>query len=251
MMEKTAQINKVLQSYFEKNKDVDIVPAKELMPELIKAGIFTKDNRNGKPIREVLRNLKATNQLHLIPFAHGIQKTKNTSWFFIPSNKPISKTSVAPPIVKRATTTTKSKTTKKHRDEDYIIDLCDAILGIKASRQHRFDFLLGDLHSNGVTRTKLPVDAYYASKNLVIEFHETQHTEAVSHFDKPNKMIVSGVHRGEQRAQYEQLRRDLLPEHGIQLVELDYILFEVTSQKKLVRNKKMDTEVLKAILNKV
>lgn len=249
-MEKTAQINKVVKSYFEKNKDVDIVPAKDRMPEFIKAGIFTKDNKNGLPIRKVLRDLKETNQLHLIPFAHGVQKTKNTNWFFIPSNKSIPKISVAPPKVKQVTTTSKSKTSKKHRDEDYIIDLCDAILGIKASRQYRFDFLLGDLHTNGVTRTKLPVDAYYASKNLVIEFHETQHTEAVRHFDKPNKITVSGVHRGKQRAKYEQLRRDLLPEHGIQLVELDYSLFEVTSQKKLVRNKKRDTEVLKAILKK-
>ncbi|MFI8605075.1 hypothetical protein ACIGCP_11465 [Cellulophaga baltica] len=249
-MEKIAQINKVLQSYFEKNKDLDIVPAKDLMPEFIKASIFTKDYKNGLPIRKVLRDLKATNQLHRIPFAHGIQKTKNTSWFFIPSIKAIPKISVAPPIVKRATTT-KSKTSKKHKDEDYIIDLCDEILGVKASRQHRFDFLLGDLHANGVTRTKLPVDAYYASKNLVIEFHETQHTEAVSHFDKPNKMTISGVHRGKQRAKYEQLRRDLLPEHGIQLVELDYSLFEVTSQKKLVRNEKRDLEVLKAILKKI
>ncbi|QXP58057.1 hypothetical protein H0I25_04995 [Cellulophaga sp. HaHa_2_95] len=250
-MEKTAQINKVLQSYFEKNKDVDIVPAKDLMPEFIKAGIFAKDHKNGLPIRKVLRDLKETNQLHLIPFAHGIQKTTNTSWFFIPSNKPIPKISVAPPKAKIVATSKTSKTANKHRDEDYIIDLCDEILGVKASRQHRFDFLLGDLHSNGVTRTKLPVDAYYASKNLVIEFHERQHTEAISHFDKPNKMTISGVHRGEQRAKYEQLRRDLLPKHGIKLVELDYSLFEVTSQKKLVRNKNRDMEVLKAILKKV
>lgn len=249
-MEKTAQINKVVQSYFEKNKDWVMVPAKDLMPELIKAGIFIKDHRNGLPIRKVLRNLKASNQLHLIPFAHGVQKTKNTNWFFIPSNQSIPKVIRATPKVKRLATTSKSTTKKKHKDEDYIIDLCDEILGIKASRQHRFDFLQGDLHSNGVLRTKLPVDGYYAPKNLVIEFHERQHTEAVSHFDKPNKMTVSGVHRGEQRAKYEQLRRDLLPENGIQLVELDYSLFEVTSQKKLVRNKKRDTEVLKVILNK-
>lgn len=250
-MDKTAQINKVVKSYFEKNKDVDIVPAKDLMPEFIKAGIFIKDHKNGLPIRKVLRDLKETNQLHLIPFAHGVQKTTNTYWFFIPSNKPIPKIKVTSTKAKKETSPKKSKPAKKHKDEDYIIDLCDAILGIKASRQHRFDFLLGDLHSNGVTRTKLPVDAYYASKNLVIEFHERQHTEAVSHFDKPNKMTVSGVYRGKQRAKYEQLRRDLLPEHGIQLVELDYSLFEVTSQKKLVRDKKNDIEVLKEILKKI
>ncbi len=30
---------------------------------------------------------------------------------------------------------------KKHSDEQYIIDLCDRILSLKASRQHKFDFL--------------------------------------------------------------------------------------------------------------
>ena len=124
-MDKTVQINKVLQSYFEKNKDVDIVPAKNLMPEFIKAGIFTKDHKNGLPIRKVLHNLKKTNQLHRIPFAHGVQKTKNTNWFFIPSNKPIPKIKVAPSKIKRGTSPKTSIPEKKHRDEDYIIDLCD------------------------------------------------------------------------------------------------------------------------------
>jgi hypothetical protein len=244
------QINKVVKSYFEQHKDVDMVPAKDLMPEFIKAGIFIKDHKNGLLIRKVLRKLKSTNQLHLLPFAHGIQKTKNTNWFFIPSNKSKPKIKSAALKAKSVTASSKATTKKKHKDEDYIIDLCDEILGVKASRQHRFDFLVGDLHSNGISRTKLPVDAYYAPKNLVIEFHERQHTEAVSHFDKPHKMTVSGVDRGKQRAKYEQLRRDVLPEHGITLLELDYSLFEVTSQKKLVRNKNRDKEVLASILNK-
>lgn len=250
MIDKAEPINKVVQTYFVKNKDVDIVPAKDLMPEFVKAGIFTKDHRNGLPIRKVLRKLQQTGQLHRMPCAHGVQKAKNTSWFFISSNKSIPKVETARPKVKKAQIPSSPTANKKHKDEDYIIDLCDEILGIKASRQHRFDFLLGDLHSNGVSRTKLPVDAYYAPKNLVIEFHERQHTEAVSHFDKPNKMTVSGVHRGVQRAKYEQLRRDLLPKHGIQLLELDYSLFEVNSQKKLVRNKRSDIKVLEGILKK-
>ena len=126
-MDKTVQINSVLKSYFEKNKDVTMVHAKDLMPEFIKVGIFAKDHRNGLPIRKVLRDLKETNQLHLIPFAHGVQKTKNTSWFFIPSNKSIPKIKSAAPKVKRVTTSTKSTPKTKHKDEDYIIDFCDVI----------------------------------------------------------------------------------------------------------------------------
>ena len=42
---------------------------------------------------------------------------------------------------------------RKDSDEFYVIDICDDILGLKASRQHTFDFLRGD----GVHGRKLPV----------------------------------------------------------------------------------------------
>lgn len=42
---------------------------------------------------------------------------------------------------------------REQSDESYVIDLCDEVLGIKASRQHKFDFLTGD------TGHRLPVDA--------------------------------------------------------------------------------------------
>ena len=47
-------------------------------------------------------------------------------------------------------------------DETYIVDLCDVLLGQRASRQHRFQFLTGD---SGVP---LPVDAYYPSLRLIM-----------------------------------------------------------------------------------
>lgn len=119
-------------------------------------------------------------------------------------------------------------------DEKYIIDLCDEILGANAFRQHRFDFLCGDKGH------KLPVDAYYPELNLVIEFHERQHSEAVSFFDK--KTTVSGVLRGEQRKIYDQHRRDVLPIHGIKLVEFHVYEFP-TSKRRLLRSEK-DKEII-------
>jgi hypothetical protein len=59
---------------------------------------------------------------------------------------------------------------------------------------------------------------------------------------------VSGVGRGEQRKLYDQKRRDLLPQYGIKLIELDYSNFEHTRGKKLLRNK---TEDLKVIIYKL
>ena len=53
------------------------------------------------------------------------------------------------------------------RDEKYILELCDEILGEKGIRQHTFPFLRGD------AGTKLPVDAFYKEHNLVVEYRET------------------------------------------------------------------------------
>src|SRR6516165_8412984 len=98
------------------------------------------------------------------------------------------------------------------RDEDYIIGLCNRVLGQEAKRHCCFDYLRGD------TGRRLPVDAYYPELKLVIEYREIQHDEPHKFFDR--RFTVSGVHRGEQRALYDQRRRDVLPKHGITLVEL-------------------------------
>jgi len=125
---------------------------------------------------------------------------------------------------------------RSNSDEFYVLDICDKILGIASIRQHRFDFLRGDSGS------KLPVDAYCQEINLVVEFKEKQHTEKVGFFDK--RMTVSGIGRGEQRARYDQLRREILPKNGIDLIEFDYSEFEHTRSKKLLRNNESDAKVI-------
>lgn len=139
--------------------------------------------------------------------------------------------------------TTSSNKTRSNSDESYVIDLCDVVLKQKAIRQHRFDFLRGD------SGTKLPVDAYYPSLTLVVEFKERQHTEEIKFFDK--RQTVSGIGRGEQRKLYDQRRREVLPRNGIELIELDYSDFEHTKGKKLVRNKELDLKMIRKKLRKV
>lgn len=132
------------------------------------------------------------------------------------------------------------KRSRQSSDEHYVIDLCDEVLGLKASRQHRFDFLKGD------TGVRLPVDAYYSELNLVIEYYESQHTESTPFFDK--KQTANGVSRGEQRRIYDQRRRDILPQHGIKLIIISYTDFGYT--KKIKREHMADKEIIKCILRK-
>lgn len=131
-----------------------------------------------------------------------------------------------------------SSSGRKNSDEFYVIGLCNEVLGMEGHQQYRFPFLLGD------SGTPLPVDVYYPTLNLVVEYYERQHTEAVKFFDR--KMTVSGVSRGEQRRIYDERRRAELPKHGIQLVILGYSDFGTS--KKLLRNHDKDIEVVKSAL---
>jgi hypothetical protein len=128
-------------------------------------------------------------------------------------------------------TKTPGTSKRNNSDECFVLDICDAVLGTQSSRQHRFDFLVGD---SGV---KLPVDAYYEKYNLVIEYKERQHSEPVKFFDR--RMTVSGMGRGEQRKKYDKLRLDILPQHGIKVVELFYSDFDHNSSKRIYRNEKV------------
>lgn len=136
------------------------------------------------------------------------------------------------------------KGTRKDSDEEYVISLCDEVLKLKADRQHRFDFLLGDPSPKTGKSTKLPVDAYYDQLKLVIEYNERQHTESVPIFD--NRKTVSGVSRGEQRKIYDERRHEVLPKHGISLIVISYSDFG--SNKKLNRNHDKDILIVKKIL---
>ena len=119
------------------------------------------------------------------------------------------------------------------RDGQYIIDLCDRVLGRTALREHRFDFLRGDPGGWCRRGVGLPVDAFYEDLRLVVEYCERQHTEAAAFFDR--RMTVSGVGRGEQRRRYDQRRREVLPLHGIRLVELHVGEFDHGRSKRLRR----------------
>ena len=246
MIKEIDTINSVIEAYFIKNTTIEIIPAKALMPEFIAAGIFRKDIKNGKPIRDILRGLNEREQLQLIPYVHAEKKGIDTYWYFIPKDAP-----KPTALYKQETVSTAKQTAEQVRllsDETYVIDLCDTLLKQKADRQKRFHFLLGDFHKDGITRTQLPVDAYYQALNLVIEYKESQHSEANEFFDKTYVKTVSGVSRGEQRKIYDLRRAEKLPLNGIKLIELSFDNFNCDSAHRIIRNSEQDLKVVEDIL---
>lgn len=132
------------------------------------------------------------------------------------------------------------------KDEDYIIALCDKVLGQTAKRHKRFPFLVGHKSRNSGRRSKLPVDAFYPSLKLVIEYHERQHIEPVPWWD--NKEMPCGCTRGKQRKAYDKIRRRILPKNGLNLIELDFRMFPYNSSKRLLRNQSDDEAIIRTKL---
>lgn len=240
----TVKINDVIETYFKENPKKEWIPVKEIMPHLIKAGVFAKDNKKGLPLRKVLRALDKENKLDKIPSVHAERKESNVYWYLV--QKGFKYVSQEP--VKEVTRKQKAISRRESSDEYYLIGLINELLDTKASHQHTFNFLLGDLHKNGKKRTELPLDAYYKDLNLVVEFIMKEDSDSDEHADKEEKMTISGVSRSEQRRIYRLRKRSVLKEEEINLIEIEYEMFECDNNNKLVRNKECDIQVLQGLL---
>ena len=130
-------------------------------------------------------------------------------------------------------------------DEYYVLDLADKVLGVRGSRQHRFEWLRGDWSEAKQGHSYLPVDGYWETLDLVLEYAERQHTEAIKIFDQRD--TVSGVPRGQQRRIYDQRRVDLVPANGLRLVVIPATAFAL-KRKKIVREPQRDLEVMRRLL---
>lgn len=97
------------------------------------------------------------------------------------------------------------------KSEKKAIELVSAILSAREVHENKgvFDWLRGDKDR------KLRVDAYFPNEKLVLEYNGVQH-------DKPNKLMDRRPGRAEQRKRYTELRRRLIPQHGLKLLEINY-----------------------------
>lgn len=139
---------------------------------------------------------------------------------------------------------------REDSDEAYVVDLCDEILNEKAKRQHTFEWLVGDPGLNGRGR-RLPVDAFYSDHSLVVEYRERQHDEPIAHFDKPEVMTVSGVHRGKQRRRYDERREQQIPRHHLWLVVVKPSDLSLDRRGRLLRERSRDLGALRALLRSI
>jgi hypothetical protein len=225
------QINEVIAHYFKTNENIDWIPLKAIMPSLVEANIFNKDEKKGLPLRKVLRALDKDDMLKKIPSVHAERRSENIYWYIVRNGKKYSPDQIISPVTKKE----KGILNIESSDEFYLVNLCDELFKEKASRKHTFDTLVGKLHKKGKGRTKLPLDAYYENSKLVVEFFEKKETD-------------ENAEREAQRKFYDQRKKLVLGKKKIELIEVNYALFECDENDRLVRNKLNDSLVLKGVL---
>jgi hypothetical protein len=103
---------------------------------------------------------------------------------------------------------------------NYVIDLLAEILAEEPEREARYGWALGDVSKKTGRQAQLPFDAVWESRRLIVEVDEDQHRHPVQFWDKPDRLTVSGVHRGEQRRIYDLRKRAAAREQGYRVVEI-------------------------------
>jgi hypothetical protein len=71
----------IIQKYLEEKNIFNAMP-QDLMEVLIDAGFFRFDVREGKPLRDILRELDSKNLLYLLPQVRVDRMESNRKWFF-------------------------------------------------------------------------------------------------------------------------------------------------------------------------
>lgn len=232
--ENLKKINEAISHYFDTNTSVDWIPAKTIMPALIEAGIFTKDKKKGLPIRQVLRALDKESTSTKIPTAYAERGPESVYWYFVRAGKSYTPKEPINPITKKE----QSILNIQNSDEFYLVTLCDELLEQKASRKHKFDTVVGNLHKRGKGRTKLPLDAYYKDLKLVIEFFRKNDDV----LDESEQARITQIKR------YGALKKKAILKKNLRLIEINYASFKHDETNKLIRNTAHDMLVLKDLL---
>jgi hypothetical protein len=126
------------------------------------------------------------------------------------------------------------------RTEHYVVGLLEQLLG-PAERSKRFGWALGDVSAKTGRAVCLPFDAVWEARRLIVEVDEEQHREATAFFDKPARLTVSGVHRGEQRRRYDERKRAAARTEG-------YLVIALAWSRRRRQDAPVDRELLLARL---
>lgn len=82
LIDRGQEVDRLIKAWFQRSGAESAKP-KDLMPYLIQQGFFSKDHREGYPLRRLLNQLHDAGKLSVITTAGFDQKAKNKNWYFV------------------------------------------------------------------------------------------------------------------------------------------------------------------------
>jgi len=86
-IQKAGTIDQIVFDYFKLHPKLKEVQAKDLMEDFIKGAVFSKDYKDGLPLRDFLKKLEDNNSLDLFKQIKLIRKAEDKYWYFIKKAK--------------------------------------------------------------------------------------------------------------------------------------------------------------------
>lgn len=214
----------------------------EAMPSLQRSSLSETGNRDY--VNWYAQLMNQVHQLSDLPVAYADWHQKPDGWE-LGTDMSGERTFPGPP---HYVPESQGSAKRGNSDEYYVLGLCEEIIGTPCAKQRTFDWLLGLPSKKTGYRKPLPVDGYWEEQELVVEFHEKQHSEPVPFFD--DKVTASGLLRGEQRKIYDVRKADLIPAHNLKLLIIDYRDFQ-HKKGKIVRTAGKDRQIIEAKIEEV
>ena len=211
-----------ISDYFKDNPGTKKFPAENLMPWLEEKKIFKETQGERTPVEDLLDLMNERDHINVFPWALGEGDPNRLKWSFV-----FLKGYSLKELEEKMTDEQTSKFIELG-DENYLLDLCDEILGQKALRQHLFH--LPDKGRN------FPVHGYYPELNLALYYRKPPQSEVVTHLENISWISGRSLHREKEEEEFLQRCRELLPEKGIRLLEIHHSNFSYNKLKRLQKN---------------
>ncbi len=82
-IQKASSMDQIIFNYFKLNPKVKEIQAKDLMEIFVKENVFSKDYKEGLPLRDFLKKVEESDRLDLFKKSSLVRKEENRYWFFV------------------------------------------------------------------------------------------------------------------------------------------------------------------------
>lgn len=86
-IKKAGEMDQIVFDYFKLHPKLKEIQVKDLMEIFVSSGVFSKDYKDGLPLRDFLKKIEENNSLDLFKQIKLIRKAEDKYWYFLKKAK--------------------------------------------------------------------------------------------------------------------------------------------------------------------